>query len=29
VPKPRGFLGRQPAYCLARDAPPKSSPRQM
>jgi hypothetical protein len=28
VLKPRGFLGRQPAYCLARGAPPKSSPRQ-
>jgi hypothetical protein len=29
APKPRGFLGRQPAYCLARGAPPKSSPRHF
>jgi hypothetical protein len=27
VLKSRELLGRQPAYCLARDAPPKSSPR--
>jgi hypothetical protein len=29
VLKPRGFLGCQPAYCPARGAPPKSSPRQL
>jgi hypothetical protein len=28
VLKPWGLLGRQPTYCLARGAPPKSSPRQ-
>jgi hypothetical protein len=29
VLEPWVLLGRQPAYCLARGAPPKSSPRQL
>jgi hypothetical protein len=28
APRPWDSLGRQPAYCLARSTPPKSSPRQ-
>jgi hypothetical protein len=29
VSEPWGLLGRQPAYCLARGTPPKSSPRHF